>query len=224
MGGRNILNGVSFELQRGETSVLFGPSGGGKTTLCRNLTLLERPDSGSIEIDDAQYSFPNNARDLPLFNKVNMVFQQLFLWPHLTNEENIKLAVRDLDSKKKEKLDYLVALLDIKSILKQYPNQSSVGQKQRVAIARVLILEPEFIFFDEITSALDIVQTNNIIQLLRQLKSENIGMLIITHNLHFIERIADNILFMVDGAIIENSTVDALKKPQSKQLKQFLNG
>lgn len=224
MGGRNILNGVSFELQRGEASVLFGPSGGGKTTLCRNLTLLEYPDSGSIEIDDTQYSFPNNEKTLPPFNKVNMVFQQLFLWPHLTNEENIKLAVGDLNSKKKEKLDYLVSLLDIKNILKQYPNQSSVGQKQRVAIARVLVLEPEFIFFDEITSALDIVQTNNIIQLLKQLKSENIGMLIITHNLHFIERIADNILFMANGAIIENSSVDALKNPQSKQLKQFLNG
>ncbi len=108
--------------------------------------------------------------------------------------------------------------------LKQYPNESSVGQKQRVAIARVLVLEPEFIFFDEITSALDIVQTNNIIRLLTQLKLENIGILVVTHNLHFIEKIADKILFMVDGYIVEKGTVDTLIKPHSEQLEQFLRG
>lgn len=224
MGGKKIVDDVSFELHRGKISVLFGPSGGGKTTLCRSLTLLERPDSGIIEIDDIQHSFPNHERDLPLFSKVNMVFQQLFLWPHLTNEENIKLAIGDLNAKKKERFEYLVELLDIADILKQYPNQSSVGQKQRVAIARVLVLEPEFVFFDEITSALDIVQINNIIQLLTRLKSESIGMLIITHNLHFIERIADEILFMVDGRIVECGVIGVLQQPKSKQLKDFLIG
>jgi ABC-type sugar transport system ATPase subunit len=140
--GKRILNEISLELKRGEISVLFGPSGCGKTTLCRNLTLLEYPDSGTVKIDNSIYKFPTKNRFSTMpYPRVNMVFQQLFLWPHLTNEENIKLSIDNFSKEKKEKFDYLTKLLEIRDITKQYPNESSLGQKQRVAIARVLILK-----------------------------------------------------------------------------------
>lgn len=223
--GKHILNEISLELNRGEITVLFGPSGCGKTTLCRNLTLLECPDSGTINIDNISYTFPlNNNLNIKPSPKVNLVFQQLFLWPHLTNEQNIKLAVNDFTKEKENSFIYLTELLKIDDILKQFPNESSVGQKQRVAIARVLILNPEFIFFDEITSALDIVQTNNIVDLLLKLKLDGIGILIVTHDIYFMEKIADNLLFMFDGKIVETGSKDILTKPKTKILGTFLGG
>ena len=156
------------------------------------------------------------------YPNINMVFQQLFLWPHLTNEENIKLAVDNFIKEKKERFKYLTDLLQIDNILKQYPNESPLGQKQRVAIARVLILDPKFIFFDEMTSALDIVQTNIIVKLLIKLKSEGIGILIITHNINFMERVADNLLFMYDGKIVEIGDTNMIKQPKTELLKNFL--
>jgi len=221
--GKRILDEISIELNRGEITVLFGPSGCGKTTLCRNLTLLEYPNSGTINIGNISYTFPsNNKHKIKPYPKVNMVFQQLFLWPHLTNEQNIKLAIDDFTKEKEDKFIYLTELLKIDDILKQFPNESSLGEKQRVAIARVLILNPEFIFFDEITSALDIVQTNNISDLLLKLKSEGIGILIVTHNIYFMEKIADNLLFMYDGKIIETGNKSIIKQPKTEILKQFL--
>jgi len=217
-----ILDNISLELKKGEITILFGSSGCGKTSLCRSLALLDYPDSGNINIDNKQYMFPSNQKNLHLPDKVNMVFQQLFLWPHLTNEENIKLALNKFSSHKKKLFTHLIKLLSIENILTQYPNESSVGQKQRIAIARVLILEPKFIFLDEITSALDIVQINNITKLLIQLKKENIGMLLITHDLHFIEQVADRILFMNNGKIVESGGKELLINPKTKLLKDFL--
>jgi len=222
INNNQILDDISLELKQGEITILFGSSGCGKTTLCRNLTLLDHPDVGSIEIDNKQYLFPNSQKDLYIPNKVNMVFQQLFLWPHLTNEANIKLAVKKFTKEKKEKFDYLIKLLNIENILGQYPNESSVGQKQRVAIARTLAMKPKFIFLDEITSALDIVQTKNIVKLLKQLKKEGIGMLIITHDLHFIKQVADNIIFMDNGKIVESRSKEIFQNPKSELLKEFL--
>lgn len=221
--GKRILDEVSLKLNKGKITVLFGPSGCGKTTLCRNLTLLESPHSGTINIDNILYTFPSNNNDnIKPYPKINFVFQQLFLWPHLTNEQNIKLALDDFTKEKENKFIYLTELLKINDILKQFPNESSLGQKQRVAIARVLILNPEFIFFDEITSALDIVQTNNIVDLLLQLKSDGIGILIVTHNIYFMEKIADNLLFMFDGKIVESGSKNIIKQPKTEVLKQFL--
>lgn len=221
--GKCVLNDVSLELSKGEISVLFGPSGCGKTTLCRHLTLLEYPDSGTIDIGNLKYSFPSKTNTLTRpYPKVNMVFQQLFLWPHLTNEQNIKLALNNYANSIDDHFKKLTEMLRIDTILNQYPNESSVGEKQRVAIARVLILEPEFVLFDEITSALDIVQTNNIVSLLLKMKSDGIGVLIITHNINFMEKIADNLLFMNEGSIIETGGKEMLRDPHTDLLKEFL--
>jgi len=223
INNKKILDNISLELKQGEITILFGSSGCGKTTLCRNLTLLDHPDSGEIEIDTKRYTFPTNQqKDLTIPDKVNMVFQQLFLWPHLTNEANIKLAIAKFTKEEEKRFNCLVKLLNIGNILAQYPNESSVGQNQRVAIARVLILEPKFIFLDEITSALDIVQINNIVKLLKQLKKEGIGMLVISHDMYFIEQIADNIIFMDNGKIIEKGSKGILQNPASILLQEFL--
>jgi len=222
INNKKILDDVSINLNRAEITILFGSSGCGKTTLCRHLLLLDLADKGTISVDNIKYNFPLKTREISLSNKTNMVFQQLFLWPHLTNEENIKLAINNFDKSKQKIFDKLIELLNIQEILTQYPNESSVGQKQRIAIARVLILEPEYIFLDEMTSALDIVQTNKILKLLEKLKSNGIGMLIITHNLSFIEKLADKVVFMDKGKIIETGDKNLLNNPKTHILKEFL--
>lgn len=221
---KEILRNIDIDLNTEEITVLFGPSGCGKTTLCRNISLLERPNKGTLEIFETIYDFNvKKAIDYPPHPKVNFVFQQLFLWPHLTNRENILLAVKNFNKKKQELFNQLVESLNIESVLSNYPNQSSLGQKQRVAIARVLILEPAYILFDEITSALDIVQTNSIIKLLNGLKNQGIGSLIITHDLYFMKKIADNLIFMNQGEIIESGSTTILKSPNTEALKTFLD-
>lgn len=219
-----VLDKISMELKKNEISVLFGPSGCGKTTLCRNLALLDYPDEGEIKIFDMNYSFPTKKKydHLP-YPKVNFVYQQLFLWPHLTNKENILLAVKNPTDEDFEKLNYYSDFFDIGETLDKYPNESSLGQKQRVAITRALILNPKFIFFDEITSALDIVQTNKIINLLMLLREKSIGVLLVTHNINVISKVADIVFFMQDGKIIECGDPTILNTPKTPELMNFLH-
>lgn len=222
-GHSEVLKDINLELNTGDINVLFGPSGSGKTTLCRNLCLLEHPDKGQIEILGNQYSFPSkrNINSLP-YPKVSFVYQQLFLWPHLTNGQNILLAFGKNAGNFNGQYLELVKTLQIEEVLGRYPNEISIGQKQRVAIARALILNPEFIFLDEITSALDIVQTKNIADLIIRLKKQQIGILLITHNLTLFKNIADKFIFMNNGVIVEIGTKDIFTKPQSNELKTFL--
>jgi len=223
IGSSEILKDINLELKKGEINVLFGPSGSGKTTLCRNLSLLDNPDKGEVEILDHKYSFPQTKKFTKLpYPKISFVYQQLFLWPHLTNEENILLALGKEDNTENKDFKELVDFLEIKDILKRYPNEASIGQKQRVAIARALILNPEFIFFDEITSALDILQTKKIAQLIQQLKAKGMGVLLITHNLDQFKLIADKFIFLHNGTIVENGSFDIFTNPTTKELKTFL--
>jgi ABC-type polar amino acid transport system ATPase subunit len=223
IGNSAILKDINLELNKGEINVLFGPSGSGKTTLCRNLSLLDSPDKGEIEILDQKYSFPKATKfDKLPYPKISFVYQQLFLWPHLTNEQNILLALGKKGIPENIEFKELVDFLEIKDILKRYPNEASIGQKQRVAIARALILNPEFIFFDEITSALDIVQTKKIAELIQKLKSKNIGVLLITHNLELFKKIADKLIFLKEGQIMEIGDSNLLETPKTKELITFL--
>lgn len=223
IGNTPILKNINLELNKGEVNVLFGPSGSGKTSLCRNLALLDYPDKGEIEILGNAHSFPTKEKikNLP-YPKIGFVYQQLFLWPHLTNKENILLALGNDIENRKEQFEELIELLEIREIIERYPNEASIGQKQRVAIARALILNPDFIFLDEITSALDIVQTKKIIALIETLKNKKVGTLIITHNLEMFEKIADKMIFINRGRIVEIGTNEILKNPKSKDLKQFI--
>jgi arginine/lysine/histidine transport system ATP-binding protein len=193
-----VLDGISIEITPGEIMVVEGPSGSGKTTLLRCLTLLDRPDKGKIEIDNNNWSFPIHKKItvIPPFPTVTVVFQQLFLWPHLTNRQNITLAAKNHNHDYQNKLNELIEYLDMKYFIDVFPNQSSLGQKQRVALARALILDPRYIFFDEITSALDVEQIKNIIELLLDMKQKGIGIFFITHNLHVADRIADKTFYL----------------------------
>jgi len=193
-GNNNVLNKVNIKIKQGEAVVVMGPSGSGKTTLLRSLALLDKPDSGKVVVDDKEFVFPNDSDFKKPYPKVTVVYQQLFLWPHLTNRENITLAVENTDYA--TQLDELIDYLGMGKFIDNYPNQSSVGQKQRVAIARALILNPKYIFFDEITSALDEKQVNNIIKIIDDLKRKNIGIFFITHHNHVAEKIGDSIIHM----------------------------
>lgn len=189
-GTNLVLDKVNIEIQQGKVTVILGPSGCGKTTLLRSLSLLDYPDSGKVIIDDTELFFPSNTNKIiSPYPKITVVYQQLFLWPHLTNKQNILLAV----NKQKQKTDFenLVNYFDLSSFIDNYPNQSSLGQKQRIAIARALIINPKYIFFDEITSSLDIVQIEKIIKIINDLKNNNIGIFFITHNLDVANRIGD---------------------------------
>ena len=223
IGNSEILKDINLELNKGEINVLFGPSGSGKTTLCRNLSLLDYPDKGEIEIFNIKYLFPHKEKfDMLPYPKISFVYQQLFLWPHLTNQQNILLALGKNANSDNAEFKELVDFLEIKEILKRYPNEASIGQKQRVAIARALILNPDFIFFDEITSALDIVQTKKIAELIQRLKIKKIGILLVTHNLEFFKTVADRFIFLQKGSIIEIGNQTMFLHPTTNELKIFL--
>jgi ABC-type polar amino acid transport system ATPase subunit len=224
LGQNEILTDISLELKQGEINILFGSSGSGKTTLCRSLALLDNPDKGKLEIFENQYSFPNKAKieNLP-YPKIGFVYQQLFLWPHLTSKQNILLALGKKADEHQNQFKELNELLEIENIIDRYPNEISIGQKQRVAIARTLILNPSFIFLDEITSALDIVQTKKIGSVLLDLKAKGIGVLMITHNIDYFKGIADNFIFLSNGRIEEQGNKSIFTNPKSLELNKFLH-
>jgi ABC-type polar amino acid transport system ATPase subunit len=227
-GNFQVLRDINIELNPGEVTILFGPSGCGKTTLVRNLSLLDLPDSGELKIFDREYKFPlkTNRKLILPFPKLTMVFQQLFLWPHLKNKENILLALdknQDDYEKSIEYYDYLIEGMEMKDYIDKFPNESSLGQKQRVAIARALILNPDFIFFDEITASLDIIQINHILKLIMHLRNSTMGFLFITHDIDIAKKIGDKLIFMQNGEIIEVGHKDILTQPKTKELINFLN-
>jgi len=223
--GRSTLKDVSLTLERGEILALIGPSGAGKTTLIKNLSLLEYPDSGEITIDNDTYSFPGDSeKKITPWPKISVVFQQLFLWPHLTLKDNILLPVR-LKNKKDidKKFEELISLFDMGDFINRYPNQASLGQRQRAAIVRALMLEPEYLFLDEITSSLDVEQINIIISHLQKLKQNNIGIIMITHLLGFARKSADKVVFIDNGQIIESGGAEVINKPKSDRVKKFIS-
>ena len=199
-----ILTNISLALSKGEVTVLLGPSGCGKTTLLRCLCLLDFPDTGTIKIDNQEFFFPQiSKKSFNVYPKVNIVFQQLFLWNHLSNRENIAFPLREngLSAKEiNETIGSLTEELDLANFLDKFPHQSSVGQEQRIAIARTLALKPKYLLLDEITSALDIVQTNSIVRKIKSLSGQqDIAILFVTHNLDVAKRVADKVLFMDRG-------------------------
>ncbi len=221
-----LLKNVSFGIPPGGVTVLIGPSGSGKTTLLRCMALLEPPQKGDILIDDQCFSYPRpqNASPTPPWPKLTAVFQQLFLWPHLSLRDNILLPVRRKNPAEiREKLDTLIDAFDMKDFIDNYPNEASLGQRQRIALARALILEPRYLLLDEITSALDVEQIAKILAYLKTLRGKNIGIFIITHLLGFARHTADQVLFMDGGEIAEQGGPEILKAPQTERLGRFLS-
>ncbi len=225
--GQPVLKDISFTLEKGEVVVVVGPSGCGKSTFLRCLNMLEPIDSGTIQFKDR--IIDRGKRDVyEIRQKIGMVFQSYDLFPHKTILGNIILAPLKVQKRDKnevtaeaEKLLARVGLLDKKD---SYPRQLSGGQKQRVAIVRALIMHPEILLLDEITAALDPEMVREVLQVVLELAKDGMTMVIVTHEMEFAKAVADRVLFMDQGVVVEESLPNEFfTSPRTERAKQFLN-
>ena len=230
-GELEVLKGIDLEVKKGEVVVIIGPSGSGKTTLLRCLNILEVPTSGNITLDDHKVDFSKKIakKEFDYFrSETGMVFQNYNLFPHKTALENVmegpvivKKEAKDVAREKAMKLLDKVGLGDK---LDFYPFQLSGGQQQRVGIARALALEPKVMLFDEPTSALDPELVGEVLQVMKDLVSEGMTMVVVTHEMRFAQDAADEVIFMDDGKVIERDKPSELfTNPKEERTRQFLN-
>jgi polar amino acid transport system ATP-binding protein len=222
-----ILDGISFSVNKSEVIVIVGPSGCGKSTLLRCINALEPIQEGSITLDGDVIE--RNSKTLPLLRqRIGMVFQSYDLFPHLTVLDNILLAPckvqkRDKEEVRKEAMS-LLERVGLKEKAKSYPRELSGGQKQRVAIVRALCMHPEILLFDEVTAALDPEMVREVLDVMLDLAKQGRTMLIVTHEMQFARAIADRIIFLDNGKIVEEATPDEFfDNPKTERAKQFLN-
>jgi len=226
-GEIKALDGVSISIQKGEVVVIIGPSGSGKSTLLRSLNLLEIPTSGSIFFHGEDIAAKNANVDLHR-QKMGMVFQHFNLFPHMTILKNLTIAPMKLLGKTKEEAEEkamaLLSKVGLADRAESYPSQLSGGQKQRIAIVRALCMEPEVMLFDEPTSALDPELTGEVLDVMKSLAATGMTMLCVTHEMGFAREVADRVVFMSDGVIVEQGSPDKIfTAPESPRLKQFLH-
>ena len=223
-GGAMAVDDVSFSVQEGKVTSIIGSSGSGKSTTLRCINGLEKKDSGEIYID-GELVTENNLRAVR--TKTAMVFQNFNLFPHMTCLENISYApvkvkkIRRKDAEEKAKK--LLAMVGLSDKEGAYPAQLSGGQKQRVAIARALAMEPDLMLFDEPTSALDPETTGEVLSVMKDLSSQDMTMIVVTHKMSFAREVADRIIFMDAGTIVEEgSSREIFENPKSERLSNFL--
>lgn len=225
-GKNQVLKGISTTINKGEVIAIIGPSGSGKSTFLRCINLLETPTSGDIYIKDV-----NIAHDLKQANEmrknVGMVFQHFHLFPHMTVLENLTYApihVRKLSKEAANKLAHeLLEKVGLSDKVNAYPQNLSGGQKQRVAIARALAMEPEVMLFDEPTSALDPEMVKEVLEVMRDLAESGMTMAIVTHEMGFAKEVANRILFLDGGVIIEDTPpAQFFTNPSSTRARDFL--
>ena len=226
-GSLHVLKGVDLAVAAGEKIVIIGPSGSGKSTLIRCINLLERPTEGSVVVSGEDLTAPN-ADIAKIRQSMGMVFQQFNLYPHMTVLENLTLApVRlqgvSLAEAKKSGLAYLDRV-GLKEKADAYPAQLSGGQQQRVAIARALNMHPQVMLFDEPTSALDPEMIQEVLDVMTSLADEGITMIVVTHEMGFARKVADRVIFMDDGCILEeNDPENFFTNPQNERTQLFLS-
>lgn len=225
-GSLEVLKGVDFRVSSGEVVCLIGPSGSGKSTLLRCINLLERPTSGEILIDGNSF-FLRHAEIRALRSDVGMVFQHFNLFPHLSVVENVMLAPTKVrKASKKDAREFAMALLKqvgLEEKAEAYPGNLSGGQKQRVAIARALAMKPRVMLFDEPTSALDPEVVGEVLSVMRQLANDGMTMVVVTHEMGFAQEVADRVVFMADGKIVEEGkSRELLENPKTERAKAFL--
>ena len=226
-GEGTILNDVSLDIHKGEVVVLIGPSGCGKSTFLRCINGLEPIQSGEICLDGENIS-EGKTKWSEVRQKIGMVFQSYDLFPHLTVLDNILLAPckvqkRDKEEVKQEAMS-LLERVGLKEKAKSYPRELSGGQKQRVAIVRALCMHPEILLFDEVTAALDPEMVREVLDVMLDLAKQGRTMLIVTHEMQFARAIADRIIFLDNGKIVEEATPDEFfDNPKTERAKQFLN-
>ena len=226
-GDLHVLKNINLSVHRGEVVVIIGPSGSGKSTLCRTMNRLETIDSGEIRIEGTP--IPQEGKELArLRAQVGMVFQQFNLFAHKTILDNVTLGPMDvLKKSKKEAREEAMRLLTrvgVESQAAKVPAQLSGGQQQRVAIARALAMHPKAILFDEPTSALDPEMIGEVLDVMTELAKEGMTMVVVTHEMNFARRVADRVIFMDDGSIIEENTPEEFfSHPQTQRARDFLN-
>lgn len=225
-GTNIILNNISATIEKGEKVVIIGPSGAGKSTFLRCLNLLETPTSGHIFFENTDITDKKTNIDI-VRRKIGMVFQHFNLFPHLTVMQNITLAPTTLKIKTPEEAKEIAAgLLKRIGLIEKadsYPSQLSGGQKQRIAIVRSLAMNPDVIMFDEPTSALDPEMVGEVLLLMKDVASEGMTMVVVTHEMGFAREVATRILFMDAGVIAESGSPDSIfKNPKNERLSQFL--
>ena len=235
-GSVEVLKNVSLTVEPGEVVVIIGPSGAGKSTYLRSLNHLEKPTSGKIWIDDKliedrvnghnQVKLPHKERAAILL-EMGMVFQRFNLFPHKTALQNVMLATMNVkgvpEKEAKEKAVKLLNQVGLGDRLDSYPAKLSGGQQQRVAIARALAMEPKMMLFDEPTSALDPELVGDVLNVMKELAEEGMTMLVVTHEMGFAREVADRVVFMYDGAILEEgSPKEIFTNPKHDRTRQFL--
>jgi len=226
-GNLDVLCGINFHVEDGEVVCLIGPSGSGKSTILRCLNKLEESTSGTIIVDGAEITAKTTDIN-KVRQKIGMVFQQFNLFPHLTVLENIMMAPVDLKLMTKEEAkETAMSLLERVGLAEKaeaYPKQLSGGQQQRVAIARALAMKPDIMLFDEPTSALDPEMVGEVLQVMRKLAADGMTMVVVTHEMGFARDVADRVVFMSDGVIVEEGTPEEIfTNPKAQRTRDFLN-
>ncbi|MGR2744477.1 amino acid ABC transporter ATP-binding protein [Bacillus sp. N6] len=224
-----VLKGISLTVNKGEVVVIIGPSGSGKSTLLRCLNLLEQPNDGSIRIEDLEIHAKRLYKKeiIQLRQKTAMVFQNYNLFKNKTALQNITTALTVVQKKSEEegkgisrKILKQVGLADKEDF---YPTMLSGGQQQRIGIARAMALNPAVLLFDEPTSALDPELVNEVLQVIKDLARQHITMVVVTHEMNFAKEVADRVIFMADGIIVEQGTPEEIfRNPQNERTKKFL--
>lgn len=225
-GNVNVIKGISTTIEEGSVVAVIGPSGSGKSTFLRCMNLLEYPTSGQIWMDTMEITNPKN-NIMKIREEVGMVFQHFHLFPHMTVLENITYApinVKGISkSKAEENAKELLLKVGLSEKASVYPPKLSGGQKQRVAIARALAMEPKVMLFDEPTSALDPEMVKEVLEVMKSLAHTGMTMVIVTHEMGFAKEVADRILFLDEGKLVEDATpIELFTKPKTDRAKLFL--
>ena len=225
-GETEVLRDVSVDVMRGEVVVVLGPSGSGKSTMLRCINLLEKPTGGHIFIEGQEITAPGTDVD-KLREHVGMVFQQFNLFPHLSIRKNITLAPVKLKLKTQAEADAdaerLLKRVGLLEKIDAYPRQLSGGQQQRIAIVRALAMNPDVMLFDEPTSALDPEMVGEVLSVMVELAQEGMTMVVVTHEIGFAREVADHVIFMDDGYIVEEGPPEAvLEQPTQARTRDFL--
>ena len=225
-GKNEVLKGINLHIEQGQVVVIIGPSGSGKSTVLRTMNYLEEPTSGKVIVDGMDLSDKKKLNDVRA--EVGMVFQNFNLFPHMTVMENLTLAqtkVRKTSMEEAKKIGQ--ALLDRVGLADKanaYPDSLSGGQKQRVAIARALAMKPKVMLFDEPTSALDPEMVSEVLDVMKSLAEEGMTMVIVTHEMGFAKKVADRLLFVDGGLILEDNTPERVfDAPTNERTKSFLD-
>ncbi|TVY08979.1 amino acid ABC transporter ATP-binding protein [Paenibacillus cremeus] len=231
-GELDVLKQMSFQVEKNDVVAVIGPSGSGKSTMLRSLVHLEQINGGTIRVagevlvQDGSYSKPNEIKRI--MSKMGMVFQHFNLFPHLTVRENLELAPKivkgESTAEVRKRCLELLDKVGLSSRASEYPAKLSGGQKQRVAIARALMMNPDILLFDEPTSALDPELTGEVLQVMKRLAEEHMTMIVVTHEMGFAREVANRVMFMDKGEIVEAGPPEQLfTNPQFDRTKAFLN-